>query len=60
MSDSDSSILQKLADLAKALAAVHQSLGVGSGLFRLFHSWFRASGRDFRPWDLNQRDGLKC
>ena len=42
MSDSDSSIPQKLADLAKALAAVHQSLGVGSGLFRPLYSCFRA------------------
>ena len=42
MSDSDSSIPQKLADLAKALAAVHQSLGVGSGLYRPLYSCFRA------------------
>jgi hypothetical protein len=42
MSDSDSSIPQKLADLAKALAAVQQSLGVGSELHRPFYSCFRA------------------
>jgi hypothetical protein len=59
MSDSDSRIPQKLADLAKALAAVHQSLGVGSGLYRPFYSWFRANGPDAKPRDRDSRDRRK-
>jgi hypothetical protein len=42
MSDSDSSVPQKVADLANVLAVVHQSLGVGSGLYGPLYSCFRA------------------
>jgi hypothetical protein len=59
MSESDSSIPQKLADLAKALSAVYQSLGVGSGLYRPFHSWFRDNGPDAKPWDRDSRERLQ-
>ena len=59
MSESDSPDHQKVAALAGALAAVRRHVEGRSGLFRLFHSWFRANGPDFRSWDLNQRDGLK-
>ena len=59
MSESDSSIPQKLADLAEALRAVHQSLGVGSGLYRPFNGWFRDNGPDAKPQDRDSRDRLR-
>jgi hypothetical protein len=59
MSDSDTSIPQKVADLANALGAVRRHIGARSGLSRSFHSWFRANGSDAKPWDPNQREKLK-
>jgi hypothetical protein len=59
MSDSDTSIHQKVADLAKALSAVRWRIGVGGGLYGPFLSWFRASGPDAKPRDRDSRDRLK-
>jgi hypothetical protein len=59
MSDSDVSIPQKVAALAKALAAVRQGIGVGSGMYRPFRSWFRKNGPNANPLACDSRDRRK-
>ena len=51
MSDSDSSIPQKVADLAKALEAVHRNIGSNDALNGTLHMWMSALGPDPAPWD---------
>jgi hypothetical protein len=51
MSDSDSSIPQKVADLAKALEAVHRNIGSNDALNGTLHMWMSALGPDPEPWD---------
>jgi hypothetical protein len=57
MSESDSSIPQKVADLANALAAVCQhNIGFGGELDLSFYSWLDANSPDGVPWEPDLED----
>lgn len=59
MSDSDSSIPQKVAALAIALEAVCQHIGFYSPLDLSFYSWLEATDPDRVPWDPDPSDARK-
>jgi hypothetical protein len=59
MSESDSSVREKVVALAKALMEVHMQIGRMGRFSRSFHKWFGAKGSDAIPRVRNPRDGSK-
>jgi len=62
MSESDSSIPQKVADLANALVGVRQQIFQTGRLFHSFQRWYEATGEEailryLNPLDGSQKDG---
>lgn len=59
MSESDTSIPQKVAALVDALQAIRRHIGGFSPLDLAFDSWLEATDPDSMPWDHDEEDARK-